>query len=100
MKRLRFLPSADADLKDIHLWVAQDDEGAADRLVRRIVAATGRLGAFPESAPSREELGEGIRSLVVGRYLVLYRVGPDSVDVIRIVHSARDLERLGEDGVD
>ena len=74
--------------------VATDDFEAADRLTGRIAEATERLTDFPESGTPRPELGPGIRSLVVGRYLVLYRVGADSVDVVRIVHGARELRRL------
>jgi plasmid stabilization system protein ParE len=32
--------------------------------------------------------------VVVGRYLVLYRVGPDSVDIVRVLHAARELRGL------
>jgi plasmid stabilization system protein ParE len=32
--------------------------------------------------------------MVVGRYLLLYRVGPDSVDILRIVHGARELSGM------
>ncbi len=58
--------------------------------------AARRLADFPERGTPRPELGRGARSLVVGRYLILYRVGPDSVDILRIVHGARELGALLE----
>lgn len=60
----------------------------------RIAETTDRLADFPESGTPRSELGPGLRSLVVGHYLVLYRVGPDSVDIVRVVHGARELRAL------
>lgn len=33
--------------------------------------------------------------LVVGSYLVLYRLAGSSVEVVAIVHGARDLDALG-----
>lgn len=92
--RLRRLPRAIRDVEEIWQWIAADDVAAADRWVRLIVDTTDRLVEFPNSGPSRPELAPGARSLVVGRYLVLYRVGPDSVDIVRVVHGARELSRL------
>lgn len=92
--RLRRLPQAIRDVDEIWEWIAADDVRAADRLSARIAEATDRLTDFPESGTPRAELGSGIRSLVVGRYVVLYRVGADSVDIVRVVHGARELRGL------
>jgi toxin ParE1/3/4 len=67
---------------------------AADRLVARIAGATQRLADFPESGTQRPELAGDARGGVVGSYLILYRVGPGSVDILRIVHGARELTAL------
>lgn len=98
--RIRRLPRAILDVDEIWSYVAAHDLTTADRLVQRIADATNRLTDHPTSAPARPDLGEGVRTLVVGSYLVLYLVGPDSVDVIRVVHGARDLERLRGSGPD
>jgi toxin ParE1/3/4 len=79
-------------------WIAAEDPGVAQGWAQRVVEETNRLPQFPESGAPRRELGKGVRSVVVGRYLVLYRIGPDSVDIVRVVHGARDLAGLmGED---
>ena len=36
----------------------------------------------------------GIRRRVHGNYLIFYRIGPDAVDIIHIMHGAMDYERL------
>jgi toxin ParE1/3/4 len=96
--RLRRLPRAIRDVDDIWEWIASDDLAAAERWTRHIVEATDRLIEFPNSGTPRPELAAGVRSIAVGRYVVLYRVGPDSVDIVRVVHGARDLAGLlGDD---
>lgn len=92
--RIRRLPQAIRDVDEIWEWIAADNIRAADRLGARIAETTDRLADFPESGTPRSELGPGLRSLVVGHYLVLYRVGPDSVDIVRVVHGARELRAL------
>jgi len=45
--------------------------------------------------PSRgPEFGPDIRTIPIGRYIVLLRVAGSKVTVLRIVHGARDLPRL------
>ena len=92
--RIRRLPRAIRDVDDIWQWIAAEDLAAAERWAGRIVEATDRLTDFPHSGAPRPELGADARSIVVGRYLVLYRVGPDSVDIVRVVHGARELAGL------
>jgi toxin ParE1/3/4 len=92
--RIRRLPRAIRDVDEIWEWIAADNLEAADRLIERIVRATDRLADFPESGTLRPKLGAKARSIVVDRYLILYRVGIDSVDILRVVHGARDLTAL------
>jgi len=88
---LHYRASADEDLLGIYLSIARDHEPTADRFIARIRSAIMRLAIYPHSAPARPELGEGIRSLVVGAYLVLHRVDPDEVVIVRVIHAARDI---------
>jgi toxin ParE1/3/4 len=46
---------------------------------------------FPQSGPARPDIGPEARVLVVSRWLVLYRVIPDGVQVNRVIDAARDL---------
>lgn len=94
---VRASASARRDLANIWVHVALRDEPAADRLIDRIAAATNRLADFPESGPARPEIAADARSVTVGRYLVLYRVSGDAVEVVRVLHGAMDiLNALGD----
>lgn len=95
MMRVTIRPSADHDLDDIFDWIAEDDPDAAERYVRRLVDVALSLCTFPERGPLRPEIGEGVRSLTIGRYLVLYRTEGNTVEIVRFVHGARDLRGIG-----
>ena len=95
---VNFGTRAKRDLDDIWTYVAREDSAAGDRLIDRIYAVSRRLADFPESGPARPDIAAGVRSMMAGRYLLLYRVGRDAVDVVRVVHGARDiLAALEED---
>lgn len=89
--RIRRLPRAIRDVEDIWLHIAADDPVAANRMVERLTVGVARLADFPESGTARPELGVYARSVVVGRYLVLYRINGECVDIVRVVHGAREI---------
>ena len=63
------------------------------RAMERIVNATRRLEAFPNSCPSGKV--EGTRDLVVPGfpYVIVYRVVSDRVEILRVFHTAQDWPR-------
>ena len=84
--------AARIDLDDIWFYIASDSPANADRFLDRLVdVATGTLAAAPLSGREREEFGDGLRSLPVENYLIFYRVRDGAVEVLRIIHGARDL---------
>lgn len=94
--RLVYLPSADDDILDIFVTIALDNEPAAHRFVDRLRTAILRLADYPESAPRRDDIAPGMRGLVFGRYLALYRINGDSVEIVRVRHGMRDLPNMSE----
>lgn len=83
---------AEDDLIAIWLHVARDSEAAADRLLDRIEARWQQLAIYPLSGAPRDDIGPGIRHLVVGDYLTLYRVGSGAIEIIRVLHGKRNIE--------
>ena len=98
MSRVTVTPRAEADLDEIWLHVAMDAPTAADRLIDRIVGRCASLAAHPHLGPARTEIAPEARMLAVGAYLLLYRVRETGVDIVRVVHGARRLDDLFEDG--
>jgi toxin ParE1/3/4 len=89
---LRFSRRAETDLEDIADFIARDNPARAISYVRELREHCRRLLAFPKAAPLRPELGEGVRLSVFGRYVILYLVHREILEIRRVVHGARDLD--------
>ena len=50
---------------------------------------------FPEAGSPRDELGRGLRIVPVGDYLIIYRVDERGPLILRVVHGAMDLTKIG-----
>jgi toxin ParE1/3/4 len=93
MKRYCLAPDAAIDLKSIYKYVARDNRAAADRLVGELKQALRLLGSQPLIGEVRSELAADLRSFCVGNYVVLYRLAHYGIEVVRVIHSARDIGR-------
>lgn len=84
------------DLKRIWTYIALDDARAADRLLLALDPKIVRLRDVPEIGPAREDIRPGARTLVHGRYLILYAydAGAEQVEIVAVVEGMRDLDRL------
>jgi toxin ParE1/3/4 len=91
---VRFTRHAREDLLDIWTYIAPQNPAAADRVYDRIEESCGLLRDHPQLGPARPEIAEGARALVVERWLVLYRLVENGVQVARIVDGARDLTNI------
>lgn len=94
MKRFRLTEQAKADVRQIWAYVARDNPAAADRIVDVLFDRFGLIASQPLMGEAREELGFGLRGFVVGNYLVIYRPGEQRIEVVRVVHAARDIDSL------
>jgi toxin ParE1/3/4 len=82
------------DLKDIWRYVALENRQAATGLLLRIEERVAALREFPLMGSPRPDLGLDLRALVVGKYLVIHRIVPEGVEIIRVLHGARHLPSL------
>jgi toxin ParE1/3/4 len=94
MARVLKRPQAQADLIEIWDYIAQDSEESADAFLDTLNERFDLLADQPQLGRERPELGEGIRSFPIGRYLVYYRALRDGIEIERVLHSARDIIRL------
>jgi len=87
--RARWLRKALANLDEIAEFIAQDSPENARAFVAEIIEQTERLIDQPNiGRPGRVP---GTRELVVadGRYIVPYRVRRGAVEILRVMHHAR-----------
>jgi toxin ParE1/3/4 len=81
-------------LLDIWHYVAQDNPGAADRVLAHIEKTLDLLARNPLMGPARPDLRDGLRYFASGRYLILYSAHEDGVMLVRVLHGARHLPSL------
>ena len=62
--------------------------------MRHLAHAEDLPGQFPRLGQARPDLAPDLRHWVVGAYIMLYRIDPDAVTIVRIVHDARDLREV------
>jgi toxin ParE1/3/4 len=85
---------ARSDAASILRWIAKDNPRAAKRMLVRITAGLERLSDFPDLGVARDDLAEGVRAFVEHPYLIIYRHQEDRVEILRILHGARDLSKI------
>lgn len=100
---VRIYPAADADIDEAALHIAQDSEEHALRLYDAVETTFERLRKQPNAWPLCE-LGhpglQGVRRCCVSGfriYLVFYRVEGSVVEIIRVLHGARDVPAVLHD---
>lgn len=83
---------ADRDLDEIWLYIAMDNIAAADTLLDRIGQRCHLAAKQTMMGRARPELAPNLRSFPVGNYVVFYVPQPDGIAVVRVLHSARDVQ--------
>lgn len=94
MNQYRVSDLARSDLNEIWDYIAHDNPEVADRFIGSLVSRFPKLAAMPELGRSREELARNLRSFPVGRYIIFYRSMQEGIEIVRVLHGARDLPPL------
>lgn len=89
-----FSPLAELDLEEIGDAIAKDNPPRAFSFIVALRARCEKIEAMPLAAPLRPELGDGVRMVVFGNYLIFYRVLAETVRIERILHGARNIPDL------
>jgi len=93
MPRIRFAGSAESDLLEFWLTIAEENLVAADESLDIIQATVALLATQPEMGRSRPELANGLRSFPTRTpYIIFYLPEKEGLLVIRVLHHARDVD--------
>jgi toxin ParE1/3/4 len=85
---------AKKDLEEIHDYIAQDNPSMALSFIISIQDKCQSVASSPEIGRKREELGSELRSFPIKNYIIFYRISNSNIQVIRILHAARDIESI------
>lgn len=88
IKRTR---QAEIDLLEIWRFIAEENPVAADNLVRKLDQRSLALLEQPKMGMVRPDVAKDMRQLLVGNYLILYRILGHDIEIVRYLHGARDL---------
>lgn len=84
-------PAAIRDLREIWEYCARAaSPDVADGVLRRIDRTADRIGRNPFVGRKRDEMAEGLRSVLAHPYAIFFRVGNDAMEIARVLHERRD----------
>ena len=90
-----FTQSAQTDLLEAWLFIAEENQTAADRTLDAIERQAQALSSQPLIGRARPELAEGVRSWPTSTpYILYYLADNDSVTILRVLHHARDIQSV------
>jgi plasmid stabilization system protein ParE len=90
-----FAPEAKEDLLDIWTYIANENAAMiADELLREIDKASFVLGAWRAYGMARDNGREGLRSVLVSRYVVFYCATPKAIEIVRVLDERRDVQTI------
>jgi plasmid stabilization system protein ParE len=83
---------AERDLHELWEYIAADNVDAADRLIVRLKDAFEELARHPSIGHRRDDVTNyAVLFWAVGSYLVVYRAEHSPIEIVAIVHGARDI---------
>ncbi|MCH7977797.1 MAG: type II toxin-antitoxin system RelE/ParE family toxin [Acidobacteria bacterium] len=88
-------PEAAQDLIDIWEFIAGDNIDSADQVCEELQEAIQRIVEMPKKGHLRADLTDKpVRFSPVRSYLIIYRPDTTPLQIVRVLHGARDIESL------
>ena len=94
MANLVISPEAEQDLVDIWLYIAEDQPINADCFLERLEEYAERVAEFNDMGIDRPELASNLKSFPVDRYILFYRQIENGIELVRVLHSSRDINLI------
>ena len=89
-----YSPDARADIEDALNYLERFSPAAADRLAEEIDQRCQLLASQPGIGRPRDDIKPGLRTVVVQRYVIIYRSTDTTLEVVPVVHGSRDILAL------
>jgi toxin ParE1/3/4 len=94
MARCKISRKTRQNLKDIYQYIFARNPTAADKLYQLFHDKFRMLADNPLLGEKREDLAENLRMFTADNYVILYQSTINGIEIVQIVHSARDLPAL------
>ena len=99
MLELRFTPKAVNDLQKIQQFIAEDSVAMAEKVIQEFFKQFEVLIDFPymgNALAKRVSFRTNYRYIVVGNYIVLYRVSENYLEIYRVINRYQDFTKIFE----
>ena len=96
--RVYWTETAQQHLDGIYAYIAQDSPEYALRMVDRLTRRSQQIADIPLSGRRVPEYNmDQIREVIEQPYRIIYHIKPDQIDVVAVLHGARNILRAGEE---
>ncbi len=96
MPSVKIAAAAEEDLKEIWLYVAETNPEAANKLIKEITRRFAVLRDHPHMGREQEKLLVNLRSFAVKKHIIFYQTFQGGIEILRVLHSSRDIESIFE----
>jgi toxin ParE1/3/4 len=96
VSQIRISPRVTSDLTEIWSYIADDSVTNADAFIDKLYETIQLLANQLGSGRRREELAPGILSFPFARYIIFYRTSGHAIEIVRVLHGARDIQTIFE----
>ena len=90
MSFYRIARVAQRDLDESWCYIGSFYMRVADRWLEAVEQRFRLLARQPHAGQAREDLAPGLRFLPVGNHLIFHRPIEDGVEIVRVIHGARN----------
>ena len=91
--KVHWTDTAERHLDAIYDYIAMDSPVYAQRMVDLITQRSQQIANFPLSGRKVPEYEiDQIREVIEGPYRIIYHIKPDQIDVLAVIHGARDIQ--------
>ena len=95
MAQILFTPIATEDLQQMWIYIAENaGKETANKFLIEIKKKCEAIAEFPESGRVRHEFLINLRSFPFKKYIVFYLPLENGIEVLRIIHSSRDIGQI------
>ena len=89
--KFRISVQAAREIRGIGEYIARDNPDRANSFIEELHARVREIADRPLSFPSRADLAPDLRCALHRPYLILFRISDDAVEIIHVIHGARDV---------
>ena len=93
--QVQWTPHSIEDLHAIYDYIAQDSTANALQMIDRLTSREDQIIAFPQSGRKVPEVDrDDVRELIENPYRIIYRILPERIDILTVMHGSQILREI------